>query len=223
MNFDFAYVLEVIPAIMKYVPLTLFMSILAMVVAIVIGILLAVMKESQKALLRGFTSVYLSFFRSVPTLVLLFIIYYGLPQLFPLLTAMEAVTAAVIGLGIKQAAFLAEIFRAAIISVNKGQMEAGLSVGMSKLQTAYRIILPQAAENALPGTGNTFISLIKETSLAFSLGVTELFAEAKMMASSSYKFLESYLAVALVYWVLIIIYSYLQRILEEKLSKPYRT
>lgn len=80
MNFDFAYVLEVIPAIMKYVPLTLFMSILAMVVAIVIGILLAVLEESQKALLRGFTSVYLSFFRSVPTLVLLFIIYYGLPH-----------------------------------------------------------------------------------------------------------------------------------------------
>ena len=103
MNFDFPYVLEVIPAIMKYVPLTLFMSILAMAVAILIGILLAVMKESKKAVLRGFTSIYLSFFRSVPTLVLLFIIYYGLPQLFPSLTAMEAVTAAIIGLGIKQA------------------------------------------------------------------------------------------------------------------------
>ena len=74
MNFDFPYVLEVIPAIMKYVPLTLFMSILAMAVAILIGILLAVMKESKKAVLRGFTSIYLSFFRSVPTLVLLFII-----------------------------------------------------------------------------------------------------------------------------------------------------
>jgi len=98
MNFDFPYVLEVIPAIMKYVPLTLFMSILAMAVAILIGILLAVMKESKKAVLRGFTSIYLSFFRSVPTLVLLFIIYYGLPQLFPSLTAMEAVTAAIIGL-----------------------------------------------------------------------------------------------------------------------------
>ena len=136
---------------------------------------------------------------------------------------MDAVTAAIIGFGFKQAAYLAEIFRAAFLSVDKGQMEACLTGGMTKVQAYRRIILPQAARNALPATGNTFIGLIKETSLAFTLGVTEIFAEAKMQATDSLRFFEAYLAVALIYWVLVVIYSYFQKLLEKYLEKPYRT
>ena len=94
---------------------------------------------------------------------------------------------------------------------------------MTKLQAYRRIILPQAARNALPGTGNIFISLIKETSLAFTLGVVEIFAEAKMQAAESFRFFEAYLAVALIYWLLIIVYSFCSRSLQNYPDRPYRT
>lgn len=123
----------------------------------------------------------------------------------------------------KNAAYLAEIFRAALNSVDEGQLEACLSVGMTKLQAYRRIILPQAVRNAIPATGNTFIGLLKETSLAFTLGVMEMFAQGKMYASGNLKYFETYLAVAIVYWVLTIIYSILQDLFERAMSKPYRT
>lgn len=223
MNFDPSYIVELLPRIIQYVPITLLMAVVSMILAIIVGLMLALARNSQNRLLSSGAGVYISFFRAIPMLVQLFLIYYGLPQLFPIFTKMDAVTAAIIGFGFKQAAFLAEIFRAAFISVDKGQMEACLTGGMTKVQAYRRIILPQAARNALPATGNIFISLIKETSLAFTLGVVEIFAEAKMQAAESFRFFEAYLAVALIYWVLIIVYTYLQEKLEKYLDRPYRT
>jgi putative amino-acid transport system permease protein len=135
---------------------------------------------------------------------------------------MEAMTAAIIGFSLKESSYLAEIFRAGLNSVDKGQMEAGLATGMKRVQIYSRIILPQAALNALPATGNTFISLIKETSLAFTLGITELFAEGKIIASANMRFFETYLVVGLIYWLLVILYSWIQKYLEIWLSKPLR-
>ncbi|KGR79292.1 amino acid ABC transporter permease [Ureibacillus manganicus] len=223
MNFDIGYMFSLIPEIMEYIPITLFMAILAMILTIIIGLLLTFMRSSKLKVLNYIATVYISFFRAIPMLVQLFLIYYGLPQLFPVFTKMDAVTAAVIGFGFKQAAFASEIFRAAFLSVDKGQMEACLAGGMTKVQAYQRVIIPQAFRNALPATGNTFISLIKETSLAFTLGVVELFAEAKMQASNTLRFFEAYLAVALVYWAIVVIYSFLQSKLERLLEKPYRT
>ncbi|WP_018751007.1 amino acid ABC transporter permease [Paenibacillus sanguinis] len=223
MNFDPSYILVAMAGAMRYIPIALFMAVLAMLISVVVGLVLAFMRNSSSRGLRSAASLYISFFRSIPMLVQLFLLYYGLPQLFPFFTKMDAITATIIGLGIKQAAFLAEIFRAALLSVDKGQMEACLTGGMTKVQAYRRIILPQAARNALPGTGNTFISLLKETSLAFTLGVVEIFAEAKMQAAESARFFEAYLAVALIYWAMIIVYSYLQQLLERYLDRPYRT
>lgn len=223
MNFDPSYIFELLPRIAGYIPITLFMAVLAMVIAVIIGMLLALARNSRSRWLRSPAGLYLSFFRAIPMLVQLFLIYYGLPQLFPVFTKMDAVTAAILAFGFKQAAFLAEVFRAAFISVDKGQLEACLTGGMTRLQAYRRIILPQAARNALPATGNIFIGLIKETSLAFTLGVVEVFAEAKMQAAESFRFFEAYLAVALIYWLLIVIYSYLQERLEKYLDRPYRT
>lgn len=155
-------------------------------------------------------------------MVQLFLIYFGLPQLFPAMTSMDALTAVIIGLSIKNSAYLAEIFRAALNSVDEGQLEACLSVGMTRWQSYVRIIFPQAVRNAIPATGNTFIGLLKETSLAFTIGVAEMFAQGKMIASANYKYFETYLAVGIVYWVLTIIYSFLQDLFERKISKPYR-
>ncbi|MCY7806141.1 amino acid ABC transporter permease [Bacillus spizizenii] len=220
---DWEFMISAFPTLIQALPITLFMAIAAMVFAIIGGLILALITKNKIPVLHQLSKLYISFFRGVPTLVQLFLIYYGLPQLFPEMSKMTALTAAIIGLSLKNAAYLAEIFRAALNSVDDGQLEACLSVGMTKLQAYRRIILPQAIRNAIPATGNTFIGLLKETSLAFTLGVMEMFAQGKMYASGNLKYFETYLAVAIVYWVLTIIYSILQDMFERAISKPYRT
>lgn len=223
MNFDVQAMLGAFPILIKYIPITIMMAVVSMIFAIIMGYAIAMLTKNRTPVIYQLASLYSSFFRGTPTLVQLFLIYYGLPQLFPSFSAMDSLTAAIIGLSLKNSAYLAEIFRAALNSVEKGQLEACLSVGMTRAQAFRRIILPQAIRNAIPATGNTFIALVKETSLAFTLGVAELFAEGKMIATASLKFFETYSAIAIVYWVLTIIYSYLQELLERKLSKPYKS
>ncbi|KAB2495469.1 amino acid ABC transporter permease [Priestia endophytica] len=222
MNFDLNYFINVFPDVIPYIPVTLLMAVVAMIVAIIVGLVLALITKSKIPVLHQLASLYISFFRAVPTLVQLFLIYYGLPQIFPGLQAMQALTAAIIGLSVKNSAYLAEIFRAGLDSVDKGQLEACTSVGMTKFQAYRRVILPQAARNAIPATGNTFIGLLKETSLAFTLGLTELFAQGKILASASARYLETYLAIAILYWLLTIIYSIIQSVIEKIIGKPYR-
>ncbi|WP_375090548.1 amino acid ABC transporter permease [Peribacillus sp. RS7] len=222
MNFDLQYMLEISLQIAKFIPITLVLAIISMALAIIIGLVVALIRNSNIFGITHLAGLYISLFRGMPTLVQLFIIYYGLPQLFPSLSTMEAMTAAIIGFSLKESSYLAEIFRAGLNSVDKGQMEAGLATGMKRVQIYSRIILPQAALNALPATGNTFISLIKETSLAFTLGITELFAEGKIIASANMRFFETYLVVGLIYWLLVILYSWMQKYLEIWLSKPLR-
>ncbi|GLI89527.1 amino acid ABC transporter permease [Bacillus subtilis] len=219
---DWEFMISAFPTLIQALPITLFMAIAAMIFAIIGGLILALITKNKIPVLHQLSKLYISFFRGVPTLVQLFLIYYGLPQLFPEMSKMTALTAAIIGLSLKNAAYLAEIFRAALNSVDDGQLEACLSVGMTKFQAYRRIILPQAIRNAIPATGNTFIGLLKETSLAFTLGVMEMFAQGKMYASGNLKYFETYLAVAIVYWVLTIIYSMLQDLFERAMSKPYR-
>lgn len=223
MNFDPIYFFETFPKLMPYLPITLMLAIVSLILSIISGLIIALILRAKIPVLKEIAIVYISFFRSIPSLVQLFLIYYGLPQLIPGMRVIDALTAAIIGLSIKNAAYLAEIFRAAITSVDKGQFEAAHSIGLSKTQTYIKIVLPQATRNAIPASGNIFIGLIKETSLVFTLGVTEIFAKSKLLSSASYKYLETFLAVAIVYWLITIIYTYLQSLLEKKLNKPYES
>ncbi|MGT2929801.1 amino acid ABC transporter permease [Streptococcus dentasini] len=222
MNFDWEYFFSLFARLTAYLPITLFLAIIAMVLAILVGAVMTWLQLSRWALLRYFAKFYISLFRGMPTLVELFLIFYGLPQLFPVFQGMTALTAAIVGLGLKQSAYLSEIFRAAVSSVDKGQIEAGQTLTISPWKLFLHVILPQSALNALPATGNTFASLIKETSLAFTLGITELFGNAKMVAGESFKYFETYLAAGLLYWLVIVLYSALQNQIEEELEKPYR-
>lgn len=122
----------------------------------------------------------------------------------------------------KEASYLAEIFRAALDSVDSGQIEVGLSVGMKPWKIYQTVVIPQAVVNAVPGTLNVFISLVKESSIVFTLGVTEVFASAKLIASSSMLYFETYVVVGFIYWVLIVIISWLQGKLERKIAVPYK-
>lgn len=220
MNFDVGYMLGIIPQILTYLPITLFISLCSIVLATVLGAGLAVLLRGIRPLAL-FAHLYISFFRGTPVLVQLLIIYFGLPQLFPLLNSLSATHAVIIGLSLNSAAYLAEVFRAAIDSVDRGQWEASLASGLSHVNAARRILLPQACRNAIPAAGNIWIGLIKNSSLAFTLGVSELLAGGKLIATESLKFFEAYFAVGLVYWALTIVLSALQRQLERYIGKPY--
>jgi putative amino-acid transport system permease protein len=218
MSSHIQYLGHIFLQVLSYLPMTLFLAVISMLIAVVVGLMLALLRISAPVAIQRAVALYVSLFRGMPSLVQLFLIYFGLPQLFPQLSGMTATTAAIIGFSLKTSAYMAEIYRASLASVDYAQMEAGLSIGMHRSQIYRRIILPQAMLNALPATGNTFISLIKDTSVAFSLGVTEMFAEGKMVAAESLRYFETFLVVGLMYWIVIICYSRLQALLEKKLS-----
>lgn len=222
MNFNLSFMLDAFPTLLSYLPMTLFLAMTSMVIASVMGMVLALIIHNRIAVFTQFAEIYISFFRSVPTLVTLFIFYFGIPQLFPGISMMNAISATIIALSFKTAANLAEEFRGAMNSVDKGQMEASLSVGLSRWQGFRRIVLPQTVRIAVPGMSNYLIMLIKESSLAFTVGVTDIFAQTKILASNSFRFLESYLAVALIYWAVTILLTMLQKRIERRLNRPYR-
>ncbi|WP_283132452.1 amino acid ABC transporter permease [Enterovibrio norvegicus] len=220
-GFDFDYMMALFPILFKYLGITLEMSLIGFAVALVLSLFLALVRVFKVKVLNTLVVVYISFFRGTPLLVQLFLLYYGLPQIFPIFVGMDAFTAAVIGLSLHFSAYMAESIRAAILGIDKNQMEASLSVGMTQLQAMKRIILPQAARVATPSLMNYFIDMIKSTSLAFTLGVAEIMAKAQMEASSSFKFFEAFMAIALIYWVVVIFFTQIQSLLEVRLNKTY--
>lgn len=222
MNFDFSYFLSVFPEIIGYLPTTLLISVVSILAAIVFGLIIALIRVQRYLVIDQLLAVYISLFRSMPSVVLLFLVYYGSPQIVPAMVGIPALTAAIICFALKYSAYLAEIFRAGLESVDNGQKEAGSAVGLSQLQIYRHVILPQAFVNALPGTGNMFISLLKDSSVAFFVGVPELLSAAKLMTVESYKFFETYLAVGILYWLVVILYSWGQKALETRLSTPYK-
>ncbi|MGR6860251.1 amino acid ABC transporter permease [Aliivibrio salmonicida] len=221
MGFDFAYMLELLPILFKYLGTTLEMAIWGLFFALALALILANLRVFKVPVLDQLSQLYISFFRGTPLLVQLFLLYYGLPQVFPIFIGLDAFSAAVIGLTLHFAAYMAESIRAAIIGVDRSQMEASLSIGMTTSQAMRRIILPQATRIALPSLMNYFIDMIKSTSLAFTLGVSEIMAKAQMEASSSFKFFEAFLAVALIYWGVVVILTQVQTWAETKLNRAY--
>lgn len=221
MGFDFAYMLELLPILFKYLGTTLEMAIWGLLFALALALILANLRVFKVPVLDQLSQLYISFFRGTPLLVQLFLLYYGLPQVFPIFIGLDAFSAAVIGLTLHFAAYMAESIRAAIIGVDRSQMEASLSIGMTTSQAMRRIILPQATRIALPSLMNYFIDMIKSTSLAFTLGVSEIMAKAQMEASSSFKFFEAFLAVALIYWGVVVILTQVQTWAETKLNRAY--
>lgn len=221
MSFDFDYMIHLMPILFKYLGTTVSMALWGLVFALMLAITVALIRVFKVPVLNQLAQLYLSFFRGTPLLVQMFLLYYGLPQIIPALVGLDAFTAAIISLTLHFASYMSESIRAAIVGIDRSQMEASLSIGMTKPQLMRRIILPQASRVALPSLMNHFIDMIKSSSLAFTLGVTEIMAKAQMEASSSFKFFEAYLAVALIYWAIVVILTRVQYWAEHKLNKAY--
>ena len=199
-------------ALVGTIPLALASFALGLVIAL--GIALA--RLSKNRALSGAARVYISLVRGTPLLVQLFVIFYGLPSIG---IKIDPWPSAIIAFAINVGGYAAEVIRAAILSVPKGQWEAGHMIGMSRAQTLRRIILPQAARVSVPPLSNTFISLVKDTSLASVILVVELFRQAQQIATVSNQFLLIYLEAALIYWVICLVLSFGQDALEKRLDR----
>ena len=218
MKFDVIYFFEQFPRLIVKVPVTFFLGTIAFILALFMGILLALAKNSRIRLIRGSAALYVSYFRSTPYITQLFILYFGLPQIIDPLKAMTAETALIISISMNSAAFISEIIRGGLLSVNKGQMEAAVSIGLTRFQALRKIIFPQAFVVALPGLGNSFISMLKSTAMGFTIGVVELLAKAKIGSATSYRYLESYMAVGIIYWGMMLMIGYFQKKLEKRVT-----
>ena len=194
------------------IPLTFITFVLGLALALV----LALARISKIWPLRWIAAIYISLFRGTPLLVQLFLIFYGLPAIGILF---DPWTSAIIGFSLNVAAYAAESIRGAILSVPKAQWEAASTVGLTHTQTLFRIILPQAARVAIPPLSNTLISLVKDTSLASTVLVTEIFRKAQEIAAPTFEFFTLYGLAAVYYWVVSQILTVLQQLLEKKLSK----
>ena len=204
------------PLALAGVTTTIPLAIVSFVLGMVLAIGTALMRISEHRVLSSIARAYISVIRGTPLLVQLFVIFYGLPSIGVLVDPWPA---AVIALSLNVGGYAAEGVRAAILSVPKGQWEAAYTVGMGRSRTLTRIILPQAARVSVPPLSNTFISLVKDTSLTSLILVTELFRVAQQIAAASLKFMVVYLAAALVYWVICLVLSLLQNVLESRLDR----
>ncbi len=215
------YMLGLVPVLLRYLPLTLQLAGIGMVLALILACLFAVIRVLRIPVLNQLTIVFISFFRGTPLLVQLFLFYYGLPQLVSALTIIDGVTATIMGLTMHFSAYMAESIRAAIVGVDRSQTEAALSIGMTNGQMMRRIVLPQATRVALPTLMNYFIDMIKATSLAFTLGVTELMGATQKEAAGSFLYFEAFIVAAIMYWIVVEMLSKLQNYLEIRLNKAY--
>ena len=195
---------------------TIPLALISFAIGLALALGAALMRISEHRILSMIARVYISIIRGTPLLVQLFVIFYGLPSIG---VVVDPWPSAVIALSLNVGGYGAEVIRAAILSVPKGQWEAAYTVGMGRTRTLTRVILPQAARVSVPPLSNTFISLVKDTSLTSLILVTELFRVAQQIAAFNYKFMVVYLTAALVYWVFCLVLSAGQNMLERRLDR----
>jgi len=195
---------------------TIPLTVITFSIGLVLAIVTALARISELKLLAALARAYVSAIRGTPLLVQLFIIFYGLPNVG---ITIDSFPAAVIGFSLNVGAYASEIVRAAILSIPKGQWEAAYSLGMSYRQTLKRIIFPQAARVSIPPLSNTFISLVKDTSLASLILVAEMFRKAQEIASMNYEFLLLYSETGLIYWAICFLLSIAQDRIEKRLNR----
>jgi cystine transport system permease protein len=210
---------EAAPVMLTGAGYTLLFAVAAMLGGLVLGFPTAVMRVSPWAPLRWPAAVYVSAMRGTPLLVQLFVIYYGLPSVGIEFTP---VTAGILALSLNAGAYLSESLRGAIRSIGVGQWRAGLSLGLSYGQTLRFIVLPQALRVAVPSMSNTLISLIKDTSLVSVITMTELMLATKEVIATTFRPLPLYIAAAVIYWILSLVFEQVQRYAEQRLNRAHQ-
>ncbi|MBI7095497.1 amino acid ABC transporter permease [Pseudomonas aeruginosa] len=207
------------PFLLQGAMYTVLFAAVSMVLGLILGFSVAVVRVTKVPVVSQIAAVYVSAFRGTPLLVQIFVPYYGLPSVGIEFTP---VTAGILALTLNVAAYLSESMRGAILGIDKGQWEAGLSVGLTWGQTLWNIITPQALRLAVPSLSNSLISLIKDTSLISVITVTELMLATKEVIAETFQPLPLYLAAAGIYWLLSALFERVQKALENRLTAPLR-
>jgi polar amino acid transport system permease protein len=228
-NFFLKFVFQPSSALIGALAITIYAAVIAQAAGVILGVLSALAGMARNPVLRAISGVYVWFFRGTPVLVQIFLVYYGTPyllgiDLFPSnidlgwASLRGAVIAGIFALGVNEGAYMSEIVRAGILSVDPGQTEAAKSLGMTYRLTMSRIVLPQALRVIIPPLGNEFNNMLKTTSLMSIIAVAEIFRVAQATNSATFKAFEAYFGVALYYLALTTIWSILQSRVEKRLG-----
>ncbi len=212
---DFSFLSRYYPMYITGTLNTLGLAFFTLLLGVLFGIILALMRLSKNSFLKGIASSYIEFIRGTPLLVQLYIVYYGLPQI----TGMRfpSFFAGIIALTINSSAYIAEIIRAGILSVDAGQMEAVRSLGMSHGRSMRYIIIPQAFKNILPALGNEFIVVIKESAIVSIIGIYDIMYSGNIIRGNTYRPFEPLIVVAVIYFVITFTLSNLMGIVERRM------
>lgn len=219
--FKVSYFLEVLPSIARKVNVTFELTLIATLFSLLIGVIVAVIGYYKIKGLHQFTRGYISIMRGTPIVAQLYFFYYGIALYSATVRDMTPLMAVAVVMSLNMGAFMSESIRGALMSVDEGQKEAAYSLGMTNFQLVTRIIIPQAVRVALPPLFNDVINLIKQTSLAFMLGVPDIMGAAKIEGARSFRYFEIYAAVMLIYWVIIFILGFVHKFLEKKCAAMY--
>ena len=226
--FDVSLIWEYWPIVLQGISVTLELTAVATLVGIVFGFMIALVKINRIPVLVQICSVYVSFIRGVPIMVLLYMSYYGLPLITMAINDswgvnidINAVTPfmfAAIAFILQEAAYESEVIRAALLSVDRKEIEAAKSIGMTNFQTLWRIVIPQALLVAVPSFGNALTSLLKGTAVAFTISVMDVMGKAKVLGGRNFHYFEAYTCAALTYWILCILVEIVIRQVEKRLN-----
>ncbi|WP_145464829.1 amino acid ABC transporter permease [Staphylococcus saprophyticus] len=220
--------LDLLYQVLQQLPLTLLMIVLSLIFALILGFILATIRLQKIKLLSPVVKVYISFIRSTPLLLQLFLVYFALPQLLLFvhidINHFSRLFFVILAFTLHTGAYLSEIIRAGYQSVDYRQIEAGLSIGLTYPRILKEIILPQALRNSIPNLTTQIIKLVKDTSLAFTIGIIDMMGQVKLIIGNNYGLgmLEVYIVISVVYWLIALIIQGVFTIIDKRAQKPYQ-
>ncbi len=226
MNLNFSFLSKYWPMFVRGAGTTLILSFFTVLIGLIIGVFLALLRLGKFKPLSFLSAAYTEFIRGTPLMVQIFFIFYALPQMgfkIPNITGLgfdfPRFASGILAMGLNSGAYVGEIVRAGIQAVDKGQTEAARSLGMTGWQTMRRVVLPQAFKSILPALGNEFVTVIKESSIVMTIGITELMFNTSQVYSSSFRYFESLIVCALVYFVMTFTTSRLLGVMERRMKR----
>lgn len=228
MKLDSSFIWQAFIQILPAIPTTLFITVLSVLIGFVIGVFTAIVRIYKVPILSQAASSYVTIIRGTPMITHLLIIYYSVSMLLDSFakhyhfgfnsSSIPMMAFAIISFSITAGAYLSEVVRAGITSIDRGQIEAAYSVGMTTTQAIRRIVFPQAFAVSLPNLSNTFIGLLHGSTLAFIVSVVDINAKAQIVASTNWKFFEAYIAAALIFWGITFVIERITSLLEKRFS-----
>ncbi len=215
-SLDASYAIEALPTLMQGVKFTVIISVAGLLIGLIIGVIVGLGRLSKNKLIFGLSSIYVQVLRGTPIMIQALYIYFAIPMMFS--TEINPIAAGITAISLNAGAYIAEIVRGAVRSIDKGQMEAGRSLGLTHFQTMYKIIWPQAFKRMIPPLGNQFIISLKDTSLLTVIGVGELTRQGTIVVATNFRAVEIYTMVAILYLIMTLTITYILRLMEKRMD-----